>query len=206
MAQAPGAVGEREESASWQNRFAEQVATASDLGMPRSVVRVLAWLVVCDPPHQSAEDLQSALRLSAGSVSGAVTTLVRSGVVARRSFPGERRTYYEIRPDGWQRLLQSRIGLLGEMQGAAERAIKAAEATVRPPDARLLTMYRFYAGCGAQLSHLLRDDLAAPDEPATPGPAGARRKAGPTKPAAAQPGRKRGKKGAKRPSGDRRPT
>lgn len=197
MTQTPGPAGEGHEPPSWQSRFVEQAASLSDLGLPRSVVRVLAWLVVSEPAHQSAEDLQAALRLSAGSVSAALATLVRSGVIMRRNFPGQRRTYYEMRVDGWQRLLTMRLDLLAELRSAAERAMKAAETAAGRSPARLQAMHRFYAACEAQLSQVQEDDRPVIAQPTPSKAPAARRKRGGGQPPTAQPERKRAKKGSK---------
>ena len=165
----------------WKRRFVEQVGSHDDVGLPRSLARVLAWLIVCEPRHQSVEQLRGALELSSGSVSAATTALVRAGIVARRSFPGDRRTYYELRPDGWQRLLASRLRLLAEVRQVAEEAIASAAGG---ENERLRAMRDFYAACEAQFAKLL-DGPAAPSRKrqakpriistASKGPAKARR-------------------------------
>ena len=145
----------------WQRRFVEQVGVFADIGVPRSLAQVLAWLVVCEPHHQSAEQIRTTLKMSAGSVSAAATMLVRGGVVARRTFPGDRRTYYELRSDGWQRLLRGRLQTLAEVRRVAEEAIAAAAGE---DDERLRGMRDFYADCESQFAKIL-DDYAAAEVP-----------------------------------------
>jgi DNA-binding transcriptional regulator GbsR (MarR family) len=136
----------------WKEEFVEQVGLLADSGLPRSVARVLGWLVVCQPHHQSAEQLRARLRLSAGSVSGAVAMLVRAEIVARVSFAGDRRTYYRLRPDGWQRLLRTRLQLLTEARQVAEQALVAAG---DEGDERLRGMRDFYGLLEAEFVRLL---------------------------------------------------
>jgi DNA-binding transcriptional regulator GbsR (MarR family) len=115
------------EPSGWQRRFVEQVGVlAGDLGVARSLARVLAWLVVCEPRHQSADQIRTMLKMSTGSVSAATTALVGGGLAARRTFPGDRRTYYELRPDGWQRIIRVRLQQMTEMRHVVEEAIVAA--------------------------------------------------------------------------------
>jgi DNA-binding transcriptional ArsR family regulator len=102
--------------------FVEAVAADRDLGLPRSVARALAWLTVCEPPEQTAGQLAGALGLSAGSVSAAVATLTGSGLVARHTVPGDRRTYYRIRPDAWATVLAGRLAVVGRLKQHAETA------------------------------------------------------------------------------------
>lgn len=70
--------------------------------MPRSVGRVLAYMLLCEPTHQSADQIAQALQLSAGAVSNAVNGLVQVGLLRKVTFPGDRHYYYENNPDGWR--------------------------------------------------------------------------------------------------------
>lgn len=135
----------------WQERFIEGVVTSADIGLPPSLVRVLAWLIVCDPPHQSADDLAGTLGLSSGAVSAATSILVRGGLVSRRRFAADRKFHYELHPDGWQRLLQSRLQVLAGVREVAEAALTGSPAA----SPRLQSMRDFYAACEAQLAPLL---------------------------------------------------
>ena len=135
----------------WQERFIEGVVTSADIGLPPSLVRVLAWLIVCEPPHQSADDLAGTLGLSAGAVSAATSVLVRAGLVSRRRFAADRRFHYELHPDGWRRLLQSRLQVLAGVREVAEAALSGSP----PASPRLQSMRDFYAACEAQLAPLL---------------------------------------------------
>jgi DNA-binding transcriptional regulator GbsR (MarR family) len=145
------------EPPAWQQQFVEQVGLYADVGLPRSLARILAWLVVCEPHHQSAEQLRVGLRLSSGSVSSATRMLVRFGIVARTSFPGDRRIYYELHPDGWQRLMRIRLQELAGVRHVAEEAMQAARGR---NDERLRGMRDFYAECEAQFAKLLNSEAA----------------------------------------------
>jgi len=129
----------------WRATFVEQVGlVGDDVGLPRTLVRVLGWLVVCEPPYQSAQQIQAGLRLSAGSVSAAVNALARGGLVERVAFPGDRHTYYRIGPDGWKDLMTQRFRAFGEIRRMADRAMAAAG---ERPDHRLEDMRNFYRWC-----------------------------------------------------------
>jgi DNA-binding transcriptional regulator GbsR (MarR family) len=145
------------EPPAWQRTFVEKVGLYADVGLPRSLSRILAWLVVCEPHHQSAEQLRAVLKLSSGSVSSATQMLVRSGIVARSSFPGERRIYYELYPDGWQRLMRIRLQELAGVRRVADEAIKAARGR---DDERLRGMRDFYAECESQFAKLISGEAA----------------------------------------------
>jgi DNA-binding transcriptional regulator GbsR (MarR family) len=137
----------------WQGTFIEQLAAIGDaMGLSRTVTRLLAWLVVCDPPYQSARQLQAGLQLSAGSVSTGVNALVHGGFVRRLALPGDRHRYYEIGPDGWRRLLAGQLQVVGEIRRITDQAMEAAGPGA---DRRLVDMGRFYARCEPMLADLL---------------------------------------------------
>lgn len=79
----------------------------SERGLPRSTGKVLGLLLICEPRYQSAEAMQQQLRLSTGSVSTALQLLQRLDLVYKRTFPDERRFYYELALDCWKKLIES---------------------------------------------------------------------------------------------------
>jgi DNA-binding transcriptional ArsR family regulator len=87
-------------------RFTEEIAMWLELeaGTPRMVGRALAWLLVCDPPEQSAADLAEALQASKGSISTATRVLLRMGFVERVRMRGERFDRFRVDPDAWDEL------------------------------------------------------------------------------------------------------
>ncbi|MFC3492620.1 GbsR/MarR family transcriptional regulator [Glycomyces rhizosphaerae] len=70
-------------------------------GLPRIPGRILGWLLVCEPPHQTAEELAEALDISRGSVSMAMKMLSANKAVVRQAVPGSRRTHWRLRPGFW---------------------------------------------------------------------------------------------------------
>jgi hypothetical protein len=69
------------------------------------VGRVLAWLLVCEPPQQSAADLAERLQASKGSISTATRLLVRLGLIERVRVRGERFDRFIARPRAWDEYL-----------------------------------------------------------------------------------------------------
>ena len=75
--------------------FAEQI------GLTRMAGRILGWLLICDPPHQTMHELVNALQTSKSSISTTTRMLITFGMLERVSLPGERRDYYRLVPDLW---------------------------------------------------------------------------------------------------------
>ena len=74
---------------------------ARSYGVPPMTGRVLAWLLVCDPPEQTAAELAKALDASKGSISTATGLLIRARLVDRLHIRGERADRFRIRPGAW---------------------------------------------------------------------------------------------------------
>lgn len=86
----------------------------------RSAGRILGWLMVCDPPHRSAPELVEGLDISAGSVSTQTRLLEEIGFVERITFPGDRVTYYQLKPDVWVQVMWTEIDQLKRMMAISE--------------------------------------------------------------------------------------
>jgi len=84
------------------HQFIEEMAiTLETRGFPRMAGRVLAWLMVCKPEHQSMPDLVEALDASKSSISTATRMLIQFDLIKRVSIRGERKDYYVIRESLW---------------------------------------------------------------------------------------------------------
>lgn len=73
----------------------------------RAAGRILGWLMICEPPHQSATDLVETLELSTGTVSTQIRVLEGILFVERITFPGDRATYFQLKPDVWIGVMMS---------------------------------------------------------------------------------------------------
>ncbi len=54
-----------------------------EMALPRMAGRIFGWLLMCEPLHQSAEELASVVGASKGSISSMTRLLIQSGVVER---------------------------------------------------------------------------------------------------------------------------
>ncbi len=127
-----------ERGADWRHRFVEEMGGLVLVhGTPRALMRVLAWMVVCEPPEQTAADIQRELSLSAGSVSTSLRMLGDIGMVERVARPGDRHIYYRLCGDGWELVLEARFRAFNEIRRVADRAVAAADGAAGP---RLIDM------------------------------------------------------------------
>jgi len=76
-----------------------------EAGAPRMVGRVFGWLLVCEPPEQSAAELAERLQASKSSISTATRVLLRMGVIERMRIRGERFDRFVALPQAWDEYL-----------------------------------------------------------------------------------------------------
>ncbi len=109
-----------------EQSFVEEVGIVFEqTGLPRMAGRILGWLLISDPPHQSTVELTEALMASKGSISTMTRHLMHIGFIERLSLPGVRHDYFRIRPDAWQHML--RRGLVDEIRMVRQLAERGLE-------------------------------------------------------------------------------
>ncbi len=94
------------------------------LGATRMMGKILAWLLISDPPEQSAGDIAQAVGASAGSVSTTTRALTQSGMVERLGIPGERSAHFRVRSGVWGQLLRKRMSYIVSMRDLVEEGIE----------------------------------------------------------------------------------
>lgn len=107
------------------------------LGATRMMGKVLGWLLVSDPPEQSAADIASAIGASAGSVSTTTRALVQATMIERIGVPGERSARFRVRRGMWGQLLRRRMSYVASMAQLADEGIAFAETDDRDSTFRL---------------------------------------------------------------------
>lgn len=109
-----------------EQNFVEEVGIVFEqTGLPRMAGRILGWLLISDPPHQSTVELTEALMASKGSISTMTRHLINLGLIERISLPGVRHDYFRIRPDAWQHMI--RRGLEDEISMVRQLAERGLE-------------------------------------------------------------------------------
>jgi DNA-binding transcriptional regulator GbsR (MarR family) len=129
--------------------IADCAALMSDAGLPPSTGRVLGFLLICEPDHQSASALAKQLELSAGSVSAAVTLLQKLQMVARVAIPNDRRHYYRIDPDYERKMLDLRRSQIRRGLTLAATGLK-----LSPGNPRLKALQHVYSEFDTFMSDL----------------------------------------------------
>lgn len=124
--------------------FVEKIGLAVEHeGYPRIAGRIYAFLVLTEGAH-SLDDLAQALQISRASASTNARLLERDGVITRTSSPGDRRDYYQVTDDHWERMFEQALRRVTRFHRAfAEAAAGLPEGT--PAVRRVRDGERFYA-------------------------------------------------------------
>jgi DNA-binding transcriptional regulator GbsR (MarR family) len=117
--------------------------------------RILGWLLICNPPHQSADELAEALRASKGSISTMTRLLMQLDLVEKIGFPGERRDYFRMKPGVWAQLLQDKMSQITDLHQLAERGLALVEGDAPELHQRLRDMHDLYAYIETELPMLI---------------------------------------------------
>jgi DNA-binding transcriptional regulator GbsR (MarR family) len=88
----------------------------SSVGMTPMSGRMWAWLLISDPPEQTAADLAEMLRASRGAISGAARALETAGFVRRSRRRGDRREYFYVPPDAVRAMVGSAAAIYHRLE------------------------------------------------------------------------------------------
>lgn len=130
-----------------QNFVERMGLTMERLGASRTLGRILGLLLVADDPL-SLTEMADILRVSKASISTNTRLCEQAGLVLRIGIPGDRRTYYEIVPGGFETNISQKLLGLYEMVALAEEGLAALDETQHKARARLTEMHDLYTFLG----------------------------------------------------------
>ena len=91
---------------------------------PRIAGRIFGYLLICDPPYQTARQLAVRLRIAKSSVSSMMRLLLQSKLVEQISILGKRPRYYKIREGGWGEMFLRRLQGLSAVRNLLSEGLK----------------------------------------------------------------------------------
>jgi len=110
-----------------------------DSGMQRNMAKVLAYLLICEPPRQSAGSIEKALSLSKGSVNTALNSLLLAKLIISYHAQKGRYLEYELDKDAWLRAVIYRVQSMQTIIAIADKGIRN-----NPRNERLIEMRTVY--------------------------------------------------------------
>ena len=114
-------------------------------GIGRSAGKILGWLLICDPPEQSMDDICDGLGLAKSTVSPALRFLIGSRMIEKISLPGIRRDYYRMTPNFWITVMHASMEEFTRMLTIAEKGLALLEDEPPARRAQMEQMRDFYA-------------------------------------------------------------
>lgn len=122
--------------------FIEEVGLMFELvGLPRMAGRIFGRLLISDPPWQSSAELVDVLQASKGSISTMTRLLIQISLIERISLPGDRRDYFQIKPNAWMQMTEQRLAQVAAFRQLAERGLTLMENTAPHLRGRLQEMH-----------------------------------------------------------------
>ena len=139
-----------------EKRFVEDVGLVFEqTGMARMAGRILGWLLISDPPHQTTSELAEVLLASKGSISTMTRLLIRIGLIERTSLPGERHDYFRLKPNAWHQMLKDSLVQVAAARQLAEHGLELLEGKAHVNRLSLEEMRNMYAFFEQELPVLL---------------------------------------------------
>jgi DNA-binding transcriptional regulator GbsR (MarR family) len=160
--------------------FVEAVAALlSSYGLPPMAGRMWGYLLICDPPEQTAAQVADALHASRGAISGTARMLATAGFIRRGTRRGDRREFFSAPPEAFDALLQDAARSYGRFRKTIEIGLDAL--SDRPPAARerLLRLHEAFSFVEHEVPLLVERYLRGRDARPTANPSPTRE---PTKP------------------------
>jgi DNA-binding transcriptional regulator GbsR (MarR family) len=118
-----------------KTEFAEQFGIFFEkVGFPRMAGRVWGYLLTCNPPEQTAEELSKAVQASRSSISTMTRLLIQLGLLERVGITGRRSGYYRVRSGGFTEILRAKMRFTTEVRRIAEHGLKLLKS--EPPSVR----------------------------------------------------------------------
>lgn len=93
-------------------------------GVPMIAGRVVGWLMICDPPEQTAGQLAIAIGASRASLTTSLRQLRTIGLVRRSTRPADPSAYYSVESDAWFTMVRKQLASLEELGRIARDGVE----------------------------------------------------------------------------------
>ena len=109
-----------------ESEFVEEMGQfLASLGMTPMAGRMWGWLLICEPPEQTAAEIADALQASRGAISGTARILATAGMIKRSTRRGDRREYFSAPPETFDSFLEGAGRIYRRFREMAERGLEA---------------------------------------------------------------------------------
>jgi len=124
-------------------------------GMTPMAGRMWAWLLICDPPEQTAAQLAEELHASRGSISSTARLLATAGFVRRTTRRGDRREYFSAPLGTFRALVDGAGAVYRRFREVSQLGIIAISDLPPPKRARIEEVAAFAAFVESEMPMLI---------------------------------------------------
>ena len=127
-----------------------------ELGHPRIYGQIMAWLLICDPPHQSFPDLMENLNISKASVSNITRMMLETGLIEKVRVKGERQIYFKIKEGSLIGFMEKQVKLTLDLQKITRKGLNLAQKEKIENTSRLEKVYQFHNFLSIELPAIIQ--------------------------------------------------
>ncbi len=128
-----------------ENEFVDRMGLVMErLGGTRTMGRLYAWLMICDPPQRSLTELAAQLGVSKTAVSTVARQLEAGGMIERAPTP-HREHRYRVVSGGWTHSIQVQMAALRLSLDAVDFGLSVVGEDLPEQRARLEETRQFFA-------------------------------------------------------------
>jgi DNA-binding transcriptional regulator GbsR (MarR family) len=124
-------------------------------GLPRMAGKILGWLMVCSPPYQTAEEIETALGASKGTVSTMTRLLMHMGLIEKVGIPDRRHAHFRLKEGIWAQVVSNESSQMRRLRDLAERGLGLLAETPSENQQRLQEMREMFTFFERELPVLL---------------------------------------------------
>lgn len=148
-------------------RLANRLAIS---GLPRMAGRMWAWLMICEPPEQTAAQIAHHLHASRGSISGAARLLEQAGLVERITQRGHRHEWFRVPPSGMVEMMAAQSPVISAYRRLMDEGLDLLRDRSPGSLERLRQTRRLYAFFEQEYPELIARFVASEQGQSTGGP------------------------------------
>lgn len=123
---------------------------------PPLSARIMALLLIAEPPYCSFDEIIENLQSSKSSVSSALNMLLRDGMIDYKTFPGDKKRYFYINSETWVEMAKKRVEQLAPFREILAEVAHGRSGRNPEFNQMLLQMHDFYGEMEEALTAIIR--------------------------------------------------
>ncbi|WP_433428119.1 GbsR/MarR family transcriptional regulator [Nonomuraea sp. CA-141351] len=139
-----------------ESEFVDRLGLVMErLGGTRTMGRLYAWLMICDPPHQSLTDLAAQLSVSKTAISTVARQLEAVAMIERVP-TSSREHHYQVVHGGWEHVMRVQLAAMQPVLETLDFGLSVVGDDRHEQRARLEDTREFFAFTARDLDEFLQ--------------------------------------------------